>query len=128
VADFTPENFSVTKVKREKEDLSIRLKPTGDIAASLGQIKTTNQILVGFALETNDELANAYSKLSRKNLDFIILNSLNDKGAGFGVETNKITILDKDNKPTFFELKSKVEVAIDIVDRIILEMENKAGQ
>jgi phosphopantothenoylcysteine decarboxylase/phosphopantothenate--cysteine ligase len=128
VADFTPENYSEVKVKRGKEDLTIQLKPTTDIAAGLGQMKTETQVLVGFALETTDELANAFSKLIRKNLDFIVLNSLNDQGAGFGVETNKITIVDKDNKPTFFELKSKAEVAADIVDRIILEIQEKSSQ
>jgi phosphopantothenoylcysteine decarboxylase / phosphopantothenate---cysteine ligase len=126
VADFTPENSSESKIKRGKEDLSIRLKPTIDIAAELGRMKTEEQLLIGFALETNDEQANAISKLNRKNLDFIVLNSLNDQGAGFGVVTNKITILDKDNNQTFFELKSKTEVAADIVDRIILEMEKKS--
>ncbi|MEI8115221.1 MAG: phosphopantothenoylcysteine decarboxylase, partial [Bacteroidia bacterium] len=80
---------------------------------------------IGFALETSDELANAYSKLKRKNLDLIILNSLNDRGAGFGVDTNKITMIDQDNIPAFFELKSKTEVAEDIVARIISEMEKK---
>jgi phosphopantothenoylcysteine decarboxylase/phosphopantothenate--cysteine ligase len=127
VADFTPENSSEIKIKRGNDDLSIRLKPTMDIAAELGRLKTGKQLLVGFALETNDEQANAYSKLTRKNLDFIVLNSLNDQGAGFGVDTNKITILDKDNNQTFFELKSKAEVAADIVDRMIMEIEKKSG-
>ncbi len=125
VADFTPENYSEYKIKREKDDLSIQLKPTRDIAAQLGQMKSERQILVGFALETNDELKNAYSKLKRKNLDLIVLNSLNDQGAGFGVDTNKITMIDKDNNQTNFELKSKNEVAVDIVNRIILELESK---
>jgi phosphopantothenoylcysteine decarboxylase / phosphopantothenate---cysteine ligase len=128
VADFTPENYSEYKIKREKDDLSIQLKPTVDIAAQLGQLKSENQILVGFALETNDELNNAFLKLKRKNLDLIVLNSLNDKGAGFGVDTNKITMIGKDNKPTIFELKSKNEVAADIVDRITLEMVKKGSQ
>jgi phosphopantothenoylcysteine decarboxylase/phosphopantothenate--cysteine ligase len=101
------------------------LKPTKDIAGALGQLKSEKQLLVGFALETNDELANAYSKLVRKNLDFIVLNSINDTGAGFGVDTNKITIIDKDNNQSVFELKSKAEVAEDIVARIISEMEKK---
>ncbi|HET6555939.1 MAG TPA: bifunctional phosphopantothenoylcysteine decarboxylase/phosphopantothenate--cysteine ligase CoaBC [Prolixibacteraceae bacterium] len=125
VADFTPAGFSDSKIKREKDDLTIRLKPTKDIAGDLGRLKTVSQVLVGFALETNDELANAFSKLQRKNLDLIVLNSLNDHGAGFGVDTNKITLIGKDNKPAFFKLKSKVEVASDIVDAIISEMENK---
>jgi phosphopantothenoylcysteine decarboxylase / phosphopantothenate---cysteine ligase len=127
VADFTPENYSEFKIKREKDDLSIQLKPTIDIAAQLGLLKSEKQILVGFALETNDELNNAFSKLKRKNLDLIVLNSLNDRGAGFGVDTNKITMIGKDNKPTIFELKSKNEVAVDIVDRITLEMEMKSN-
>ncbi len=127
VADFTPENYSPTKVKRGKDELIIKLKPTTDIAGSLGGLKTARQLLVGFALETNDELENAYAKLAKKNLDFIVLNSMNDKGAGFGVDTNKITMIDKDNNQTFFELKSKTEVASDIVDRIIVVMEQKEG-
>ena len=125
VADFTPENYSENKIKREKDNLSIQLKPTIDIAAQLGQLKSEKQILVGFALETNDELNNAFTKLKRKNLDLIVLNSLNDKGAGFGVDTNKITMIDKGNNQTIFELKTKAEVAADIVGRIILEMANK---
>jgi len=125
VSDFTPETYSAAKVKRGKDDLTIQLKPTSDIAGTLGQLKNDKQVLVGFALETNDELENAFSKLTKKNLDFIVLNSMNDKGAGFGVDTNKITIVDKDNNQTFFELKSKAEVAVDIVDRIVAEMEKK---
>lgn len=123
VADFTPESYSEVKLKRGKDDLIIPLKPTSDIAGDLGKIKTSKQILVGFALETNDELANAYSKLQRKNLNFIVLNSMQDAGAGFGVDTNKITIIDKDNNQTFFELKSKTEVAKDIVAQIMSEMD-----
>jgi len=125
VADFTPVSFSDSKIKREKDDLVIQLKPTSDIAGDLGYLKSENQILVGFALETNDELSNAYSKLQRKNLDLIVLNSLNDTGAGFGVDTNKITLIGKDNNPAFFELKSKTEVAADIVAAIVSEMEKK---
>jgi len=125
VSDFTTESYSGTKIKREKNDLTLHLKPTPDIASALGELKTYKQLLIGFALETNDELANAYSKLKRKNLDLIILNSLNDRGAGFGVDTNKITMIDQDNNPAFFELKSKKEVAEDIVARIISEMEKK---
>lgn len=125
VADFTPESFSETKLKRGNDDLILQLKPTRDIAGALGQLKTEKQVLVGFALETTDELANAWSKLNRKNLDFIVLNSMNDQGAGFGTETNKITLIGQDNKPLVFELKSKTDVATDIVDRIISEMELK---
>ena len=119
VADFTPVNKAGEKTKRGKENWSIELEPTQDIAAELGQLKTKRQLLVGFALETNDELNNAVQKLEKKNLDFIVLNSLQDKGAGFGVDTNKITIVEKGNKITTFELKSKKEVAADIVGKII---------
>jgi len=115
VADFTPENPANSKVKRGKDDLEISLKPTIDIAATLGKQKDSNQILVGFALETNDELTNAQRKLENKNLDFIVLNSLNDEGAGFKYDTNKITIVDKTNNIDKFELKPKKEVAKDIV-------------
>lgn len=125
VADFTPVSFSGSKIKREKDDLVIHLKPTHDIAGDLGRLKSDDQLLVGFALETNDELSNAFSKLQRKNLDLIVLNSLNDAGAGFGVDTNKITLIGKDNIPAFFELKSKTEVAADIVAAIVSEMEKK---
>ena len=118
VADFTPDLVADHKIKREKDDLVIRLKPTQDIAASLGTGKKDNQILVGFALETNDEEANAKGKLERKNFDFIVLNSLNDKGAGFRVDTNKITIIDKEGE-TPYPLKTKDEVAKDIIDRLV---------
>ena len=94
VADFTPEQVADAKIKREKEgEMTLRLKPTKDIAACLGQMKQDRQVLVGFALETNDEQHNAEDKLQRKNLDFIVLNSLNDKGAGFQYDTNKISII-----------------------------------
>ncbi|MCE4564217.1 bifunctional phosphopantothenoylcysteine decarboxylase/phosphopantothenate--cysteine ligase CoaBC [Maribellus sp. CM-23] len=119
VADFTPVDKAAQKTKRGKENWSIELEPTKDIAAELGKLKKDNQLLVGFALETNNELENAQKKLAKKNLDFIVLNSLNDSGAGFGVDTNKITLVDKDNKPEVFELKSKKEVARDIVNKII---------
>ena len=122
VADFAPVVSSATKIKRTSEELTITLKPNPDIAASLGKIKKKNQLLVGFALETNDEVNNATSKLLRKNLDFIILNSLNDKGAGFQADTNKITIIDRNNKTYNFELKRKDKVAVDIVDRMVEEM------
>ena len=127
VADFTPVRVCDSKIKREKDDLVIQLTPTKDIAADLGYLKTDNQLLVGFALETGDELSNAYEKLKRKNLDLIVLNSLNDRGAGFGFDTNKITLIGKNNNQTFFELKSKAEVASDIVVAIISEME-RIGQ
>ena len=118
VADFTPKEKADHKIKRGKDDLLLELLPTKDIAAELGRIKTASQLLIGFALETNDEEINALSKMQRKNLDMIVLNSLNDKGAGFSVDTNKVTILDKAGDKTVYELKTKVEVAKDIVDKI----------
>lgn len=117
VADFTPEVKADQKIKREKEDLILKLVPTEDIAAALGKIKKENQCLVGFALETNNELANARHKLEKKNFDFIVLNSLQDAGAGFQCNTNKITIVDKE-KATPYPLKTKTEVADDIIDRL----------
>ena len=119
VADFTPETTSATKVKRGDSDLVIRLKPTDDIAATLGRIKKEGQFLAGFALETDNEIANARGKMQRKNLDMIILNSLKDEGAGFGHDTNRITIIDRTDNIDKFELKSKDEVASDILNRII---------
>ena len=117
VADFTPEVKADQKIKREKEDLILKLVPTEDIAAALGKIKKENQCLVGFALETNNELANARHKLEKKNFDFIVLNSLQDAGAGFQCDTNKITIVDKE-KAIPYPLKTKTEVADDIIDRL----------
>ena len=117
VADFTPETTASTKIKREGDDLVLRLKPTHDIAAALGQMKQPHQHLVGFALETNDEVAHAQSKLERKNLDFIVLNSLGDAGAGFRHDTNKITIINKESAKEY-PLKPKTEVAKDIVDAL----------
>ncbi len=119
VADFTPETPSATKVKRGDDDLVIRLKPTDDIAACLGKMKRTGQFLAGFALETDNEMENAMGKLRRKNLDMIILNSLKDQGAGFGYDTNRVTIIDRNNNIDKFELKSKDEVASDILEKII---------
>ena len=117
VADFTPEQVADQKIKREKDDLVLRLKPTCDIAASLGKEKRPNQLLVGFALETCDEVSYAQDKLARKNFDFIVLNSLNDKGAGFRYDTNKITIIDR-TEAVSYPLKRKQEVAEDIVDKL----------
>ena len=116
VADFTPETVQTQKVKRGNDDLVLKLKPTRDIAARLGEIKKPSQVLVGFALETNDEELNAIGKLQRKNLDFIVLNSLNDEKAGFAIDTNKITIINKKGQKSIFEAKPKSEVAIDILD------------
>ena len=113
VADFTPKEKADRKIKRGKEDLVLELLPTRDIAAELGHVKKASQMLVGFALETNDEENNAFSKMQRKNLDMIVLNSLNDKGAGFGGDTNKVTIMDRTGGKTVYELKTKTEVARD---------------
>jgi phosphopantothenoylcysteine decarboxylase/phosphopantothenate--cysteine ligase len=117
VADFTPAEKFTDKLKGKKE-FKLKLRPTVDIAKELGAKKSPNQILIGFALETSDEIKNAGEKLKKKNLDFIVLNSLNDKEAGFGFDTNKITIVDKHNKKKSFELKSKALVAKDIFDAI----------
>lgn len=123
VADYRPEVKSTQKIKRDIGPITIDLVPNPDIAASLGVLKKEGQVLVGFALETNNERENAWSKLKRKNLDFIVLNSLNDAGAGFQTDTNKISIIDSNNKTIDFELKSKSLVARDIVDHLILTME-----
>ena len=120
VADFTPAHPGQQKKKRGKESIAIELKPTKDIAAALGTVKKTGQIVAGFALETENEIQNARLKLEKKNLDLIVLNSLNDKGAGFGFDTNRIVILGRDNKIQTFKLKSKREVATDIVNEIVL--------
>ncbi len=120
VADYAPAECAQQKIKREKTGaMSIQLEPTRDIAAELGRCKRPGQLLVGFALETNDEMENAKGKCQRKNLDFIVLNSLNDPHAGFRFDTNKITILDKDGAVQPFELKSKKEVARDIVNHAV---------
>ncbi|MDB3926634.1 bifunctional phosphopantothenoylcysteine decarboxylase/phosphopantothenate--cysteine ligase CoaBC [Flavobacteriales bacterium] len=118
VSDYTPSEVSSSKLKKSDEELVLKLKKTTDILKSLGQ-KKTHQVLVGFALETDNEIENAKNKLRNKNLDFIVLNSLNDKGAGFKHDTNKITIIDNDNKLYKFELKSKSEVAVDIINHLI---------
>ncbi|MBQ7571524.1 MAG: bifunctional phosphopantothenoylcysteine decarboxylase/phosphopantothenate--cysteine ligase CoaBC [Bacteroidaceae bacterium] len=117
VADFTPDQVATQKIKREGDDLTLRLKPTQDIAQALGQMKRLGQLLVGFALETNDELAHAREKMERKRFDFIVLNSLRDKGAGFQHDTNKVTILSPRGQKDF-DLKPKAEVARDIVDEL----------
>lgn len=119
VADFTPKTTADKKIKRKGDDLKLELQPTQDIAAALGAKKTKKQMLVGFALETNDELSNARDKMERKNFDFIVLNSLRDKGAGFRTDTNKVTIIRRSGAESVFPLKSKREVALDIVQFII---------
>jgi len=118
VADFAPAIIAEQKIKKGGSVPSIELKPTKDILFSLGENKTDKQLLIGFALETNNEIENAISKLERKNLDLIVLNSMQDKGAGFGHSTNQITLIDKQKHPQSFELKSKTEVAKDIIDKI----------
>ena len=122
VADFTPETTADKKIKRKGDELVLNLRPTQDIAAALGAIKNENQLLVGFALETDNEVQNAQDKMKRKNFDFIVLNSLQDKGAGFRVDTNKITIIDRQQGTTAYETKSKQEVAEDIVEYIVSKL------
>lgn len=122
VADYTPAKVSGVKIKkRDGDHLSIELKPTKDIAAELGRGKRPGQLLVGFALETDHEEENALRKLERKNLDFIVLNSLRDEGAGFGVDTNRISIFDRTGR-TDFPLESKSAAAVRIVDRVEKEL------
>ena len=118
VADFTPAQPYDSKKKRGEEDLLVQLKPTRDIAAKLGQLKKKPQVLVGFALETDAEIQNAQTKLERKNLDFIVLNSLRNPGAGFQYDTNQITILKREGGEYTFPLKSKKEVAEDILNEL----------
>jgi phosphopantothenoylcysteine decarboxylase/phosphopantothenate--cysteine ligase len=123
VADFKPATTAKEKVKRGRDNMQIDLTPNKDIAAELGKMKNDKQVLVGFALETNNEIKNAKKKIQNKSLDFIVLNSLQEKGAGFGVDTNKISIIDKLGKAKNFELKSKREVAVDIVHELITKIE-----
>ena len=117
VADFRPEHATDQKIKRGKDDLVIRLKPTYDIAAELGHMKSEHQVLVGFALETNNEEANAQRKLEKKNLDFIVLNSLQNKGTCFQSDENQISIISRDGQQDY-ERKPKQDVASDIVDKL----------
>jgi phosphopantothenoylcysteine decarboxylase/phosphopantothenate--cysteine ligase len=116
VSDYFPENSSDTKIKKEDDSLVLHLKKSADILAELGKTKKPGQVLIGFALETDNEILNAQAKLHKKNLDLIVLNSLKDAGAGFGLPTNKVTFLDKDGNKYAFELKSKAKVAEDILD------------
>lgn len=118
VADYRPSELHTAKLKRTTASLTLELVPNPDILATLGQMKNPGQILAGFALETNDELENARKKLQAKNLDFIVLNSLQDKGAGFGTDTNKVKIIDNKNQVLRFDLKSKKLVAVDIADKL----------
>jgi phosphopantothenoylcysteine decarboxylase/phosphopantothenate--cysteine ligase len=119
VADYTPEQVAVTKIKKQGNELHLRLKKTKDILAELGKLKYKKQFLVGFALETDNEIENAKLKLQKKNLDFIVLNSLRTKGAGFGYDTNKVSIIDRNGTVTHSKLKSKTETSHDIVNKII---------
>lgn len=121
VADFRPETIATEKIKREKDDLVIRLKPTHDIAAELGKMKKTDQRLVGFALETNDEQQNAQGKLERKNFDFIVLNSLRNEGTCFQSDENQISIISRQGQKDF-PRKPKCEVATDIVNELAKTM------
>ena len=119
VADYTPENVAKNKIKKSDNNISISLVKTTDILAEMGARKADHQLVVGFAVETENELINAKEKLEKKHLDMIILNSLNNKGAGFQHDTNKITIIDRQNNTIDFELKDKSEVAKDIILNII---------
>ncbi|MNG77983.1 Coenzyme A biosynthesis bifunctional protein CoaBC [compost metagenome] len=119
VADYTPIEVASQKIKKKEEEFSIALKKTTDILATLGSKKKKDQLLIGFALETNNELENAKDKLVRKNLDFIVLNSMQDQGAGFATETNKVTIINRSGESNIFPLKSKEDVAKDICSIIL---------
>lgn len=119
VADYTPTVIAEKKIKKKDDTFTIELTKTTDIAKMLGQIKRPEQLIVGFALETDNELENAIAKVKSKNMDMIVLNSLQDLGAGFGYDTNKISIIKRDGSMIDFELKSKQEVAMDIVDEVI---------
>ncbi len=132
VADFTPQAVSDQKIKRGADDMIIRLQPTTDIAATLGKQKREGQVLVGFALETNEEESNARTKLAKKNLDFIVLNSLRDEGAGFQVDTNKVSIISSQSEATEpiaeaekkdYPLKPKAEVATDIINELVSRLQ-----
>lgn len=124
VADFTPEKQSGKKIKRSGDEMVLRLRPTVDIAETLGRSKKKEQLFVGFALETEKGLEHATGKLKKKNLDLVVLNSLADKGAGFGTETNKVTMIDRSGGIDTFDLKSKDLVARDILMKILKLMGN----
>jgi phosphopantothenoylcysteine decarboxylase/phosphopantothenate--cysteine ligase len=119
VADYRPKEIANLKIKKDSPEFALDLIKTPDILAKLGQEKKAGQILVGFALETNNEVENAIKKLEKKNLDFIVLNSMNDEGGGFKNDNNKITIIDRNKKQEKFELKPKNEVAADICKKIL---------
>lgn len=119
VADYTPADVSKEKIKKNSDTITLELIKTKDILKNLGQKKTEGQILVGFALESHREKEYAIGKLQNKNADLIVLNSLNDEGAGFGYDTNKVTIFEKNGNQLDYERKPKQQVAKDIVDRIV---------
>jgi phosphopantothenoylcysteine decarboxylase/phosphopantothenate--cysteine ligase len=122
VADYTISNPSSTKIKKSSEDdpgMQIKLTPTVDILAEMGKARQPGQTLIGFALETHRELENAIDKLKRKNLDLIVLNSLQNAGAGFEYDTNQVTLIGKDGVPHEFPLKNKKEVAVDLINHIL---------
>jgi len=127
VADYTPAHPSSIKIKKKEGNLLLELVKTRDIAMELGKRKREQQFTVGFALETNDELENAKGKLKRKNLDFIVLNSMNDKGAGFQYDTNKISIIDNEQNVINFGLKLKTEAAKDIVTYLLQAVQRKTN-
>jgi phosphopantothenoylcysteine decarboxylase/phosphopantothenate--cysteine ligase len=119
VADYTPAVTQETKIKKTQDSMTLELTKTGDILKTLGENKHNGQLLVGFSLETDNERVNAQGKLKSKNADLIVLNSLRDEGAGFGVDTNKITIFEKNGAEIAYDRKPKQQVARDIVDRIV---------
>jgi phosphopantothenoylcysteine decarboxylase / phosphopantothenate---cysteine ligase len=125
VADYAAKNIADIKLKKSDNDLSIELERTTDIAGTLASLKKKNQIAVGFALETNNALENASKKVTKKNFDFIVLNSLQDKGAGFRFDTNKIKIVHQNGVVKEFDLKTKDEVAMDILYEVKTLIENR---
>ena len=122
VADYTPENPAPQKIKKADEKFSLQLTKTTDILAELGKRKQPGQFLTGFALETENEIPNAMLKLKNKNLDLIVLNSLNDAGSGFGTSTNKVTLIFRDGEQKPLPLQSKAKVAGQIFDAILLKV------
>jgi len=124
VSDYTPVSASGKKVKRGSGEWTIQLKPTKDIAAEMGRRKSAGQVLVGFALETDNEMEHARMKLEKKNLDLVVLNSMQDSGAGFGTDTNRVTMIDRLGNIDKYELKPKVQVAVDLVQRVLKILED----
>ena len=125
VADYMPAEMATEKIKKKEDNWSLTFKKTPDILKSLGKEKKNGQLLVGFALETQNEKQNAIEKLKSKNADMIVLNSLRDEGAGFGLDTNKVTIFYKDGRETDLPTKSKQEIAKDIVEKIIQQLNHE---